>query len=150
MISKTRAIGMLLLILTTACFVEIDTSLKVADRIPLTVIMSGNGTLSRLAIVGHRTLRNIDGPESSALWQIKIKNYREGQTVASLSPIVYGKLPSGYVQVYPEQSQAPDLEENVTYLVEVETMNANGARGYFKIMDGRVKFADYEYLLNNP
>jgi hypothetical protein len=112
--------------------------------------MSGNGTLSRLAIIGHRTLRNIDGPDSSAMWQIKMKDYDYGQTVSRLSPIIYGKLPRGYVQVYPEQGEAPELEENVTYLIDVETMNANGERGYFKITDGKVKFAKYEYLLNSP
>src|SRR4030095_3384573 len=78
--------------------------------------MSSNGTLSRLSIVGHRTLRNIDGPDSSAVWQIKMKDYENGQTVSSLSPVVYGKLPKGYVQVYPEQGEAAELEENVTCL----------------------------------
>jgi len=150
MISKVRAIGLLLSLPSIFSSCEIDTSLKLADRIPITVTMSGNGTLSRLAIVGHRTLRNIAGPDSSAVWQIKMKNYENGQTVSSLSPIEYGKLPRGYVQVYPEQGEAPELEENVTYLIDVETMNANGARGYFKITDGKVKFAKYEYLLESP
>ncbi len=79
-----------------------------------------------------------------------MKDYDEGQTVSSLSPIVYGKLPRGYLQVYPEQGEAPELEENVTYFIEVETMNANGARAYLKVVDGRVKFAEYESLLNSP
>jgi hypothetical protein len=64
-----------------------------------------------------------------------------------LSPI---ELPKAYLQVYPEQGEAPGIEENVTYFIEVETMNANGARAYFKVVDGRVKFAEYEYLLNSP
>lgn len=79
-----------------------------------------------------------------------MKDYDNKQTVSRLSPIIYGKLPKGYIQVYPEQGEAPELDENVTYLIEVETMNANGASGYFKITDGKVKFAKYEYLLNSP
>ena len=150
MIAKVRAIGPLLSLTVIFSYCEIDTSLRLADRIPITVKMSGNGTLSRLAIVGHRTLRNIDGPDSSAVWQIKMKDYDHGQTVSSLSPIIYGKLPRGYLQVYPEQGEAPELEENVTYLIDVETMNANGERVYFKITDGKVKFAKYDYLLNSP
>jgi hypothetical protein len=106
--------------------------------------MSGNGTLSRLVIRGHKTLRKIPGPDSSAVWYIKMIDYDHGQLVSRLSPISYGKLPTGYVQKYPEQGEAPQLEENVIYYIQVDTWNANGASGYFLIKDGKINFAKYE------
>ena len=95
-------------------------------------------------ITGHKTLRNIEGPESSAVWYIKMIDYDHGQLVSRLSPITYGKMPKGYIQIYPEKGEAPKLEENATYYIQVDTSDANGARGVFMIKDGKTQFAEYE------
>jgi len=144
---NTRTLALLLFLALISLSCEIDTKLRIEGSNPLKVIMSGNGTLSRLVIRGHKTLRKVEGPDSSAVWRIEMTDYDKGQIVSRLSPIIYGQLPKGYIQVYPEQGEAPELEENVTYWIEVETWNANGASGYFLITSGRAKFAQYEYLL---
>ena len=127
---------------------EVDTKLRVEGGNPPDIAMSGNGTLSRLVIRGYKTLRRIDGPDSSAVWYIEIVDYEQGKLVSRLSPIAYGKTPNGYIQVYPEQGEAVLLEENVAYFIQVETWNANGASGFFIIRDGKTKFATHESELD--
>ena len=144
MLANAKSLGLLLSLSLISVSCEIDTKLQVEEGNPPKIILSGNGTLSRLMISGHKRLRNIEGPESSAVWYIKMTDYDHGQVVSRLSPLTYGKIPNGYVQVYPEQGEASQLEDNVTYYIQVDTWNANGARGYFLIKDGKPRFAEYE------
>jgi len=59
--------------------------------------------------------------------------------IESLSPIRYGEVPRGYIQVYPVPTQEPPpLLEDERYQVNVVTMNANGARLSFAIHNGKV------------
>src|SRR5690349_7011689 len=98
--------GLMLVLTTILNSQEIDTKLIMEGGNPPKILMSGNGTLSRLVIRGHKTIRKIEGPDSSAVWYIKI-NYVQGQLVSKLSPILYGKMPKGYIQIYPEKGEAP-------------------------------------------
>ena len=133
---------MIVTLISVSC--EIDTKLRMEEGYPPKMFLSGNGTLTRLMISGHKTLRKVVGAESSAVWFIKMTDYDHGQVVSTISPITYGKMPEGYIQVYPEQGEAPQLEENVAYFIQVDTMDANGASGYFMIKDGKITFAKYE------
>jgi hypothetical protein len=128
------------------CGCERDTKLKIEGGNPLQFQMSGSGWLGRLVVRGHKTLRKIDGPDASAYWYIEAGDQAHG--VSKLSPIVYGKIPEGFVQKYPESCMAPALSENEIYYVQVDTTNANGSSKYFVIQNGKVKFADHESELS--
>jgi len=43
------------------------------------------------------------------------------QNVGRLSPITYGKIPEGYVQVYTEQGAATPLSENEIHYIQGDT-----------------------------
>jgi hypothetical protein len=144
MLANAKSLGLLLILSLISVACEIDTKLQVEEGNPPKITLSGSGTLTRLIIVGHKMLRRTEGPDSSAVWCIKMTDYDNGQQVWQLSPIRYGKMPEGYIQIYPEQGEAPQLEENVTYRIQVDTSGANGASGYFMIKDGKVTFAEYE------
>ena len=134
-----------LLILCAAvmlCGCERDTKLKIEGGNPPQFQMSGSGWLGRLVVRGHKTLRKIDGPDASTYWYLE--SGAEPNGVSKLSPIVYGKIPEGCLQKYPESGVAPVLSENEIYYVQVDTTNANGTSKYFIIQNGSVKFADYE------
>jgi len=94
---RPTATGLLLVlsVLTIAC--EVDTKLRVAGGNPPDIAMSGNGTLSRLVIRGHRRLRMIEGPDSVADWYITMSNYEHDELVSTVNPITYGKISKEYV-----------------------------------------------------
>src|SRR5438552_1945623 len=114
MISKGRAIGLLLspTFIFSSC--EIDTSLSLAHRIPITVTMPGNGTLSPLAVVGHRPLKYldilVDGRPLAHFFAGRL-----GAAPDSISPL--GPLESGMEQYRREQferfllERKPDLPD---------------------------------------
>ena len=148
MIAKTRAIGILMVTMLISISCEVDTRLRMEGGNPPKFFMSGSGVLSRLVIRGPKTLRKIDGPDSSAYWSIEFIDYEKGKRVTRISPITYGTTPKGYTQIYPEQGQAPTLEENVWYSIQVDTTNANGAWGSFIIEDGKIRFAEQKITGN--
>lgn len=128
---------------------EIPTSLSIEVGNPPRFILAGSGQLSRLMVRGHKKLREAEGPDSSACWYIKPADKNNYKHIEHLSPITYGKVPTDYVQVYPEQGEAIELNENETYYIEVDTINAPRATGWFLIRDGKVRFAEYEYELTD-
>jgi hypothetical protein len=139
-----RSVPLLLVLLTGSvlCGCERDTKLTIEGGNPPQFRMSGSGWLGRLVVRGHKTLRQIDGPDASACWYIEAGDEMRG--VSKLSPIIYGKIPEGCVQKYPENGPAPALSEGETYYVQIDTTNANGTSKYFIIQNGMVRFADYE------
>ena len=147
MFSKTISIGILLGVTAIALSCEVDTRLQIKAGNPMQFVMSGSGSLGRLVVRGPKTLRRIDGPDSSAYWYIEIDNPKVSN-VARLSPIAYGAVPSGYIQKYPESGEATPLIENEIYYIQVDTSEANGTSKYFRIKKGKVEFADYASQLN--
>jgi len=147
MYTKVRSLSSLLLavLITVSC--EIDTKLRIEGGNPPRFNMSGSGALGRLVVRGPKTLRHIDGPDSSAYWYIEIENAKVAG-VWRLSPITYGSVPEGYAQKYPEHGAATPLSENEIYYVQVDTSNANGTSKHFVIRNGKVEFADYESELS--
>lgn len=105
---------------------------------PPTFILSGSGRLAMLRIHGPK-VRDVPGEAGFAVWEIIAKSGRfNGTLVGSLGSITYGKVPDGYVQVYPERGEAPPLLEGEQYRAFFDTVNANGARKSFTIRDGKV------------
>jgi hypothetical protein len=146
MLAKVVSIGLLFLAASIVLSCEVDTKLQVKGGNPPQFVMSGSGDLGRLVVRGPKTLRHIDGPDSSAYWYIEIENPKVSK-VSLLSPIAYGAAPPGYIQKYPESGSATPLIENEIYYVQVDTSNANGTSKYFIIKKGKVEFADYESQL---
>ena len=70
-------------------------------------------------------------------WRIEAKDASRLLRADQLSPITYGKIPPGYVQVYPEHGDAPPLMEVERYNVWAYTRSANGSEQYFTIRDGK-------------
>jgi hypothetical protein len=147
MSTKIKSLGGLLLVVLTTLSCEIDTKLRIDGGNPPQFLMSGSGNLGRLVVRGPKTLRHIEGPDSSAYWYIEIKNPRVAN-VWRLSPIKYGTVPEGYVQKYPELGAATPLSEKEIYYVRVDTSEANGTSKAFVIKNGKVEFADYESELS--
>jgi hypothetical protein len=73
-----------------------------------------------------------DHDVSSVVWQIAAsKGYFKGSRVGGLE-LTYGKVPSGYEQVIPSQSQAaPALATGTVYAFLAESTDAPIASGYF-------------------
>jgi len=127
-----EVILLLTLSLTTiAC--EVDTRLVIEQTNTIKFVLSGSGTLGSLRVVGPNRQREAYGEDASVYWMIKPKPEQDPEWIGTLSPVIYGKLPPGYVQVYPEQGEAPPLIENETYFVDVSTNDANGVRRNFTV-----------------
>jgi hypothetical protein len=132
-----RGIGIILLfsVATAAC--ERDTTLRIDGNNPPNFKMSGSGRLGFLRIHGPK-VREGEGETAFIVWEIQPKaGFLAGERVETLRSITYGKVPSGYAQVYPETGEAPPLLEGVKYEAWAETTGANGARKYFTIRNGK-------------
>jgi hypothetical protein len=117
-------------LLTMAC--ERDTQLTIETSDPPKFIMSGSGTLGSLRIVGPKRQRETFGEDASVYWMIKPEPEGDPENVEALSPITYGRVPPGYIQVYPEQgTNAPALVEGQKYFIDISTNAANGVRRSF-------------------
>lgn len=135
---KAGALAALLgvLVITASC--EIDTKLAVQGGNPPKFVMTGNGRLTSLRVRGPKKQREADGEDAFLYWVIESKEGGE-RVVTEISPIVYGTVPDGYIQVYPESGTAPSLVESERYYTQVITMNANGDGKYFRIRNSKVE-----------
>jgi len=70
-------------------------------------------------------------------WMIEPAREADLQTVERLSPITYGRVPKGYVQIYPEHGEAPSLVEGEEYHIQILTNDAPIAQAFFTIRNGR-------------
>jgi hypothetical protein len=127
-----------LLIPNVTCFSERDTKLTIKDGKPVRFVMTGSGTLGTLRVRGPLKQREVEGEERYIYWMIEFKEPGSDRKVESLEPIVYGQVPRGYVQVYPESDLPPPLLEDELYNVRVDTINANGVNLDFAIHKGVV------------
>jgi len=136
--SQSGSIALLIVLsLITRVCAERETKLTIQGSNPPSFAMSGSGTLEFLQIIGPRPQRDVKGPTAGVYWQINGEDSSHLRSVETLSPITYGKVPSGYMQVYPEHGEAPPLVEGERYYVWMWTNNAKGTAKYFVIRDGK-------------
>jgi len=122
----------LVMVSTVNCFSERDTKLAVQGGNPPDFTMTGSGKLTALRVGGPRKQREGVAEDPYLYWVIEFKEDGSARSVESLSPILYGNVPTGYVQVFPSPTQSPPpLSEDEIYGVNAVTMNANGARVKF-------------------
>ena len=96
-----------LLLSTGNCLHERDTRVSVEGGNPPKFIMSGSGALAQLRIGGPEKLREGIAEEPYIYWEIKMEKTDPERLIEALSPITYGEVPRGYIQVYPDPTQAP-------------------------------------------
>ena len=126
----------------TAC--ERDTKLIIEAGNPPKFVLSGSGTLGALRIRGPKKQREVVGEDASIYWEIEPKDEDSDRNVGQLSPITYGVVPDGYIQVYPERGQAaPPIVEGERCNIRIATNNAKGVDKFFVIREGKVSVTDY-------
>ena len=132
------ALLLLIFVSTINCLRERDTTLTIEGDNPPTFRMAGSGLLSTLRVGGPKKQRDGVGEDPYLYWVIKFKQDGSERPIESIGTIVYGEIPSGYIQVFPDPDQSPPiLSEDELYDLNVVTMNANGARLKFAIHEGK-------------
>jgi len=121
-----------LLLVMSGCR-EIPTSVKVEAGPSFS--LGGSGRLATFTVYAPQSNQKIAFPDhdvASIVWQVTAsKGYFKGSHVKGLK-LNYGKVPSGYEQVVPSQSQAaPPLASGNVYAFLAESSDAPIASGYF-------------------
>jgi len=133
----------LLLVVGSGASCERDTKLTIAGGNPPKFFMTGSGILTSVRVRGPQKQREAQGEDKFLYWVIEIKDGNNPRSVEKLSPLIYGKIPEGFEQIYPERGEAPPLVEGERYYVRVVTSEANGDGKYFIIREGKVEVSDY-------
>jgi hypothetical protein len=112
---------------------EIPTSVKVGTGPSFS--LGGSGRLATFTVYAPQSGQKIAFPDrdaASVVWQITTsKGYFKGSHVEGLQ-LTYGKVPDGYEQLVPSQSQAaPPLAPDIAYSFLADTTDAPIASGYF-------------------
>ena|SRR5579859_3051181 len=111
---------------------EVPTSVKVGTGPSFS--LAGSGRLASFTIYAPQSGQRIAFPDhdvASVIWQVASKGYFKGSHVNGLK-LNYGKIPPGYEQVVPSQSQAaPPLASGNVYAFLAESSDAPIASGYF-------------------
>lgn len=116
-----------------ACNWEKPTSVRVSSG--PSFVFSGSGRLASFTVYAPQTGQRIASPNpdvATVVWQIKAsKAYFEGTHVEHMQ-LAYGKLPDGYNQAVPSQSQgARPLAPGAVYSFFAETTDAPAIGGFF-------------------
>jgi hypothetical protein len=115
---------------------ERHTTLRIEGGNPPKFVLSGNGTLGAIRVRGPEKQREAEGEDAFLYWVIRNAKDKD-QGIEKLSPVTYGNVPDGYIQIYPESGMAPPLIEGERYNIRVVTFDANGADKYFVIRNGK-------------
>jgi hypothetical protein len=143
MSARIFSLSLLILVAVFSLSCEIDTKLKIGGGNPPVFLMSGNGILTSIRVRGHKRQREVQGEDQYLHWVIEVKE-TGGDYVGNLGSVTYGKIPEGYEQIYPEKGEAPPIIEGQHYYVRIVTSNANGADGYFMVLNGKALFDPIE------
>ena len=140
-LSKFPRLIILALSVATASACGRGTKLIIEGGNPPKFIMAGSGSLGTIRVRGPEKQRDAAGEDAFLYWVI-VNKEGEDRPVDKLGAVIYGRIPEGYRQVYPENSEAPPLAEGERYNIRVATYDADGADKYFIIRDGRVRVSD--------
>lgn len=122
-----------------ACNWEKPTSVRVSSG--PSFVFSGSGRLASFTVYAPQAGHRIASPNpdvATVVWQIKAsKGYFEGTHVEHMQ-LAYGKLPDGYNQAVPSQSQGPPpLAPGAVYSFFAETTDAPAIGGFFYMSGSR-------------
>lgn len=130
------AIWLIPLLILTSCKLELDTKISLVDtHNPPSFKLSGTGSGPIFLMGGPYSRVDGVGP-GTRLWELTATPEIAGQPVWRLPEITYGKVPSGFVQRFPE-GQAASLEEGKYYCIFVHVHGARAGRLCFTIREGK-------------
>ena len=120
-------LGELCLLVLLGCEVKTSANLGSGPSFSL----DGSGHLTSFTVYVPRAGRKIATPNDakSEVWSIRPVSSR-GEMVARMN-LLYGRVPSGYVQTVPSTGAAPALPSGLVYYFFAETTGAPGAEGFF-------------------
>jgi hypothetical protein len=120
-------LGELLLLIFVGC--EVTTSAQL--RSGPTFSLDGSGHLASFTVYAPQFGRKIATPNDarSEVWSVRRGN-SVGEPVARMN-LLYGKVPSGYLQTVPSIGSPPALTPGLVYYFFAETTGAPGAEGFF-------------------
>lgn len=133
------AVLSLLLTSCATCFFGCERERSTSVRVGAgpSFVFAGSGRLATFAVYSPLPGQKVAGPHPDAgtvAWKIKASgSYFEGAHVEGLQ-LTYGRMPSGYAQLVPDQSQtAPPLRPGAIYSFFAETTGAAADGGYFYV-----------------
>src|SRR6266404_3408049 len=129
---------LVLLLLGSSCG-ERDTKLTVEGGNPPEFHLSGSGSLVYLRIHGPK-VRPAEDETAYIVWEIVPSGgWKNARGMEKIGTIIYGIVPAGYTQVYPEEGKtAPQIIEGEQYHVWAESAGANSASKEFAITKNKV------------
>jgi hypothetical protein len=141
-IPKVIAAGLLCSVLFVGC--RRENTLIVEKEMEVRFRTTGPGILAHLRVIGpdleHPPKRFEDGerlPSLVVYWELFPSG--SGRTLDEIGAIEYGKVPTGYTQVYPNQNVAPPpLKETDKYNVALEAKTGRWVNKFFTIRQGKI------------
>ena len=112
---------------------EQDLRIEIDGRNPPTFKLTGSGKLVFLQI------SEVPPDRKTASGNLKLWEIRPdiSERISNLPKITYGKVPEGFIQVFPEKGMPPPLIEGKMYAIGGPAYNANGGSIWFVIRDGK-------------
>lgn len=77
-------------------------------------------------------------PYGTTYWEIRPKSDYDLRTHAEVSPISYGKVPEGFLQVYPEGGPPPPLFEGGRFAFSLVVEGGDAVNALFTIRQNKV------------
>lgn len=127
------------LVLTGGCSLERDTVISIDGNNPPTFRLKGNGYQDFIAVreLSPKEIVPLPGRpviDTQTFWEIWPP---DGLKADQWPPVAYGKLPAGFKQKIPRDSEPLPLEEGMMYEAGGPASNANGGSIWFKIQNGK-------------
>lgn len=123
------------------CTYESKTKVSVDGRLPPTFKLDGSGhqiffVVGEVSPANQVPAAQRNSEKDSLLWKIR-PNEGTADVAWDWPPITYGKVPTGFKQELPAQSDAPQLVEGRVYAAGGPAYGANGGEVWFTIRDGK-------------
>jgi len=119
------------------------TDLSIEGGNPPSFTFSVNGKLTSISFNGpdkeleDKRTSSGEPPHWKIYWEI-IPRGVDPRKLRQSTPIIYGKVPAGYVQISPKAGAPPPLSEGETYSLKLSVEGGDGSNTLFRIIDGKV------------
>lgn len=113
--------------------------LKIESGNPPKFFVYGKGIIDVIQIDGEKEISSKDRNSSwSHYWIIAPQREFRLEELAKLNPIIYGKVPADFRQVYPESGEPEPFIEGGTYGFQLMIRNAVGVNDLFVLHNGKI------------
>ena len=125
---------------------ERDPRVVIEYGVPLRFTVSGPGKIKYFRVNGpdlERDAANRQGtanqlPKIKLYWKIAPAGSAADQSLDKVGTIIYGQVPTGMVQVYPEHGSPPPLVDGDVYNVHLEPVDSYTFQTFFSIKNGKI------------